>query len=45
MSLCSLPLTVAQEQETVTLFFDNTGEEAGITTPGAATFSFEGSNW
>ena len=34
-----------EAQQTVTLFFDNSGDEAGITTPGASNFSFMGSNF
>lgn len=36
---------VASAQTTTTIFFDNLGDETGITTPGATDFSFKGSNW
>ena len=39
-----IPLWVSA-QETVTLRFDNSGAESGVTTPGTRTFSFQGSNW
>ncbi len=32
-------------QETVTIFFDNSGAEAGVTPSGTSTFSFMGANW
>ncbi len=32
-------------QEANTIFFDNNGIETGVTTPGATSFSFRGSNW
>lgn len=35
----------ARAQEEVTIRFENSGEEQGITTPGAREFSFAGSNW
>lgn len=35
----------AAGQVTTTIFFDNSGPEFGITTPGTTTFSFAGSNW
>ncbi len=35
----------AAEATSVTIFFDNGGPEAGITTPGATEFSFMGSTW
>lgn len=36
---------VASAQTTTTIFFDNLGDEAGITVPGATDFSFKESNW
>lgn len=41
----ALCLPALSEAQTVTLGFDNTGAEAGVTTPGTTTFSFQGSNW
>jgi len=35
----------AAAQDTNTIFFDGTGDEAGITFPGATDFSIFGSNW
>ncbi len=32
-------------QQNVTLLFDNTGAEIGVTTPGTTSFSFMGSSW
>ena len=36
---------VTTAQTTTTIFFDGTGAEAGITTPGTTDFSFMRSNW
>lgn len=35
----------AASGETVTIFFDNGGDESGVTTRGTQEFSFKGSNW
>lgn len=38
-------ILAAETRGTTRLYFDNTGAEEGVTTPGAATFSVAGSNW
>ena len=43
LALVNAPVTTAQE--TVTINFDNTGEENSITTFGITDFSFKGSVW
>ena len=47
-SLVGLLFSVAHRvpaQDTAVIFFDNSGEEAGITAPGTTDFSFRGSSW
>ncbi len=43
--LLTILATASVAQESTTIFFDNNGVETGVTTPGATSFSFRGSNW
>jgi len=46
LAVLSLVLAAASASaQTVTMGFDNSGAESGITTPGAQSFSFMGSDW
>ncbi|MBI4603484.1 MAG: hypothetical protein HY721_16150 [Planctomycetes bacterium] len=44
VTACLAP-SQALAQETVRISFDNTGEEAGVTVPGATELTFKGSRW